>query len=68
MLRAIGDAVRQDERGSGVGEGGRIYPPEYLYGMSGEHGFQEAVNHCGAAVRIFDLRPKTAAVANRATG
>jgi hypothetical protein len=51
-----------------VSTGGRIYPPLYLSKMSGGPEMGEAVNHDPARVRIFDLRPKSSAVANRATG
>jgi myotubularin-related protein 1/2 len=61
LVKMIGAAV-------GVGHGHHMYPPEYIYNMSGDHSFQESINHNGAALRIFDLRPKSAAVANRATG
>ena len=65
VLKCIGEAANGSQPGA---SSSTIYPPEYLYSMSGDHSLQEIVNHCTASVRIFDLRPKTAAVANRATG
>ena len=64
-FKAVGDMVKHDVEHT---MGNRIYPPLYLQRMSGGTEITQVVNHDPSRVRIFDLRPKSSAVANRATG
>ncbi|GMH63586.1 hypothetical protein TrRE_jg6273 [Triparma retinervis] len=66
-FKLLAGMVRHDVDNT-VGTGGRIYPPMYLRKMSGGTEMEEVVNMDPSKVRIFDLRPKSSAVANRATG